>query len=63
MEERDVTDRLGQPHEVTRRGNTMRRHGWRCDACGDVTRSAHPIERPSPCKRCGNISFIAVKDE
>jgi ribosomal protein S27AE len=35
---------------------------WRCDACGDVTRSEEPIKPPSPCVRCGNIIFIAVKD-
>jgi hypothetical protein len=55
-------ERLGQPHESHPARYHHASSRVRCDACGAVTRSAQPIERPSPCKRCANISFVTVRE-
>jgi len=36
--------------------NAVPTRGDDCD-CGEVTRSAEPIERPAPCVRCGGVWF------
>ncbi len=56
----DIIDRFGKPSKNA--PAPLRRKEWRCDACGVLVRAPEPIKAPSPCKRCGNIGVIAVKD-
>lgn len=55
----DVIKRFGIGE---RRASLTRHRAWRCDACGELTRTAEPAKPPSPCKRCENIIFLVVHD-
>jgi hypothetical protein len=61
VEREDILKWFGQPAEV--KLTRMHRRAWQCHACLEVTRADQPIPMPSPCKRCGNICFMTLKDD
>lgn len=60
IERHHIIQRFGPGERVAQR---MTRKAWQCDSCQEVTRADQPIPRPAPCKRCGNLAFVVVRDE
>jgi hypothetical protein len=61
MNEKDVVERLGPPHEIVGREDRIRGRSWLCSTCRIVTTTVESLPNPAPCTKCGGIFFETVE--